>query len=121
MLVTYAATDVEGLSAPANAALFAYVAHVEAMPLASAVVTHAGHGILTAALSYGLPIVAVPNWGDQPVLPKHIQDKHAGIALDPKRSAPPSNAFSMSRTSRRTRNLQRDIADTVKEHRGLRY
>jgi UDP:flavonoid glycosyltransferase YjiC (YdhE family) len=59
-----------------------YVPHAAILPWASAVVTHAGHGTLTAALAHGLPIVAIPNEAaDQPALAAQAARLGAGIHL----------------------------------------
>jgi UDP:flavonoid glycosyltransferase YjiC (YdhE family) len=59
-----------------------YVPHGAVLPYATAVVTHAGHGTLTAALAHGLPIVAIPNLAaDQPALAAQTARLGAGIHL----------------------------------------
>ena len=41
-----------------------WLAYSEAMPHASLVITHAGHGTLARALSCGTPVLAIPHSGD---------------------------------------------------------
>jgi MGT family glycosyltransferase len=56
----------ELLPLPANARVESYVPHAEVLPRACLLVSHAGHGVVLKALSYGVPMVLVP-WGrDQP-------------------------------------------------------
>ncbi len=51
---------------PANARVAHYIPHSEVLKQSCLLVSHAGHGIVTKALSYGVPMVLVP-WGrDQP-------------------------------------------------------
>ena len=49
---------------PANARLVEWVSYGRAMPQASLVVCHAGHGTLARALESGCPVLAVPHSGD---------------------------------------------------------
>jgi UDP:flavonoid glycosyltransferase YjiC (YdhE family) len=51
---------------PANARLAHYIPHTDILKHSCLVVSHAGHGLVTKALAYGVPMVLVP-WGhDQP-------------------------------------------------------
>jgi MGT family glycosyltransferase len=52
------------VTVPANARLVDWVSYGRAMPRASLVVCHAGHGTLARALESGCPVVAVPHSGD---------------------------------------------------------
>lgn len=45
-------------------------------------ITHAGHGTLSTALLYGVPLVMLPNAADQPVLTGVVSRHGAGVALD---------------------------------------
>ena len=67
---------------PAHIVWLPYVPHDFLLPYAAVVVTHAGHGTLTAALSYGVPCVCLPNYFDQPVLSARVEAMKAGIKLD---------------------------------------
>jgi hypothetical protein len=70
VIVTAGSVDPSRLHVPTKSIeIVKYVPHAAILPWASAVVTHAGHGTLTAALAHGLPIVAIPNEAaDQPAL-----------------------------------------------------
>jgi UDP:flavonoid glycosyltransferase YjiC (YdhE family) len=49
---------------PANARVVDWLAYARAMPHASLVVTHGGHGTITRSLSEGLPLLVSPPAGD---------------------------------------------------------
>ncbi|HKD73940.1 MAG TPA: glycosyltransferase, partial [Ktedonobacterales bacterium] len=91
VLVTAGTADISQLTIPANAIVIPFVPHEEILPQMAAVVTHAGHGTVTAALAYGLPLVCLPNLAaDQPAVAAQVAALGAGIALDGD-SAPPEN------------------------------
>jgi UDP:flavonoid glycosyltransferase YjiC (YdhE family) len=83
VIVTAGAVDPSRLHVPTKAIeIVPYLPHAAILPRASAVVTHAGHGTLTAALAHGLPIVAIPNQAaDQPALAAQAARLGAGIQL----------------------------------------
>jgi len=65
------------------------VPHAAVLPEAAVLVTHAGHGSLTAALAHGVPLVCLPNpKSDQPHLAECIHDLGAGLALDGETATP---------------------------------
>ena len=70
VVVTTGAVDPTHLHVPSKSiTAVPHIPHNAVLPHAAAVVTHAGHGTLTAALAHGLPIVAIPNLAaDQPAL-----------------------------------------------------
>lgn len=81
--------DPTGVRPSADAAVLRFLPHSEALPRASAAVTHAGHGTVAAALAYGVPIVALPNpAADQPALAAQLEREGAGIALDGESASP---------------------------------
>ena len=51
---------------PANARLEEFVSHSEVLKRCCLLVSHAGHGVVTKALFYGVPMVLVPWDRDQP-------------------------------------------------------
>jgi N-glycosyltransferase len=65
---------------PANVKVERYVPNAVAMAC-DAVLTHAGCGTTVAALSRGLPIVAVPLFGDQPHNAAKIAESGAGVSV----------------------------------------
>ncbi|NKZ03594.1 glycosyltransferase [Actinomadura latina] len=83
LLITTGMMDAAGLRVPENATVLAWLPHAEILPHAAAVVTHAGHGTVAAALAHGAPVVALPNpAADQPILAGRAAGLGAGIALD---------------------------------------
>lgn len=75
---------------PANVRVEAYFPHNLLLPRCAVFITHAGHGSAMAALSLGLPMVAVPQGGDQFRNARHLADLGAAIALNPDDVAPDS-------------------------------
>ncbi len=55
----------EALHAPANVAIHDWLPHSAILPHAAAVVTHAGHSTIMAALAEGVPLVCMPMGRDQ--------------------------------------------------------
>jgi len=89
VLVTAGRAAAAGFAVPSNAVLVPHVPHGEVLPLASAVVTHAGHGTVAAALAHGVPLVCLPNPGsDQPALATRVEDLGPGQALDGELASP---------------------------------
>lgn len=58
--------DPGSLLAPANVTVTGLIPHQLSLPHASALVTHAGLGSVTAALTHGLPMVCLPLGREQP-------------------------------------------------------
>jgi UDP:flavonoid glycosyltransferase YjiC (YdhE family) len=89
VLVTAETTDRSPLTVPANAIVMPFVPHGEVLPETAVTVTHAGHGTVTAALAYGVPLVCLPNvMSDQPGLAAQVAALGAGIALDGDTASP---------------------------------
>jgi UDP:flavonoid glycosyltransferase YjiC (YdhE family) len=84
VLVTVGNTDAAGLTVPGNAVLVRQVPHEAVLPGAGCVVTHAGHGTVTASLAHGVPLVCLPNplVADQVPLAMQVQALGAGRMLD---------------------------------------
>jgi MGT family glycosyltransferase len=57
------------------------IAHSQVFPLASAVVTHAGHGTVMRALAHGLPLVCLPMGRDQLDNATLVSHHGAGLKL----------------------------------------
>lgn len=89
VLVTAGMVDPQRVRSPGDAAIVPFIPHAEVFPDAAAVVTHAGHGTVAAAMRHGVPVVALPNpAADQPALAAHLAGRGAGIALDGQRATP---------------------------------
>ena len=80
VLATYTNTKL-GPSTQDNVLQCDFVPHSVVMPMVSAVVTHAGHGTTISSLTYGRPVVTLPNWGDQPCLAAKVAALGAGVDL----------------------------------------
>lgn len=68
---------------PANVRLAGHLPPRLAMGECDAVLTHAGAGTATTALSRGLPLVCVPLFGDQPHNAARVAEVGAGLAVPP--------------------------------------
>ena len=75
------------VTVPANTALFPFIPHQAVLPRASLMVSHGGHGSVTAALAHGVPLVCVPGTGaDQPAVAARVAALGAGKMIS--RDAP---------------------------------
>jgi MGT family glycosyltransferase len=70
------------LDVPANVTVYDELPHGELLPEAAAVVTHAGHGTVMAALAYGVPLVCVPMGRDQHGVAARVEACGAGVVAD---------------------------------------
>jgi MGT family glycosyltransferase len=70
----------------ANAEVHRSVPQLEVLARASAFITHAGMGSVLEALSYGVPMVAVPQAVDQPMNARQIARLGLGTWISPKRA-----------------------------------
>jgi MGT family glycosyltransferase len=67
---------------PPNVTVYDELPHVEVLPDAAAVVTHAGHGTVMAALAYGVPLVCLPMGRDQHGVAGRVAACGAGVVGD---------------------------------------
>ncbi len=89
VLVTTSLADATKLGVPENAVVVESVPHQQVLPHASAMVNHAGHGSVAMPLSYGVPVVCLPNpVADQPPIAKHVERLGAGLSLDGESATP---------------------------------
>lgn len=89
LLITTGMMDAAGLRVPENATVLPWLPHAEILPHAAAIVTHAGHGTVAAALAHGVPLIALPNpAADQPILARRAVELGAGVALDGEAAGP---------------------------------
>ena len=90
VVVTTGEVDPTHLRIPSPAmTVVNHLPHDAVLPHAAAVVTHAGHGTLTAALTHGLPVVALPNLAaDQPALAEQAARLGVGIHLQDDAASP---------------------------------
>lgn len=78
------ALDQAQLTIPSNVVVRRSVPHAQVFPLASAVVTHSGHGTVMRALAHGVPLVCIPFGRDQPGNAARVVAKGAGVKLHKK-------------------------------------
>jgi UDP:flavonoid glycosyltransferase YjiC (YdhE family) len=76
-------SSANGLRPGANTLVRAWVPHDAVLPGASLVVTQAGHGTVTAALSHGVPLLCLPTVADQPFVAEAVVAAGAGLSLPP--------------------------------------
>lgn len=60
--------------------------HAAVLPHASLVITHGGHGTVTAAVSAGVPLVCVPMGRDQPAAAARVTHHGLGVRVEPEAS-----------------------------------
>jgi MGT family glycosyltransferase len=83
-LVTVGAhLDPATFDAPAHIDVRRYVPHAEVLPTADLFVSHAGLGGISAALSFGVPLLCLPLGRDQPGNAARIEAIGAGRTLTP--------------------------------------
>jgi MGT family glycosyltransferase len=73
----------ESLVAPANFSIRRWVPQLELLPHVDAFVTHGGMNSANEAMYNGVPVVALPFFGDQPIVAGQVAAHGAGIVLDP--------------------------------------
>ena len=74
---------------PPNAVVVPYLPHEQVLPQTAVFVTHAGLGSVGAALTFGVPMVCIPIFLEQPDNAAAVERLGAGKVLD--RSASPSD------------------------------
>lgn len=78
------ALEKDRFTVPENVVVVDSAPHSKVFPLANLVITHAGHGTVMRALSYGLPLVCLPMGRDQNDNAIKVQHHGCGIALSAK-------------------------------------
>jgi len=73
----------DDFAAPSNVAVSARAPHGRILPLASLIITHAGHASALRPLMAGLPLVCLPLGRDQPDNAQRVAEHGAGIRLLP--------------------------------------
>jgi MGT family glycosyltransferase len=71
----------DGVHAPANVVVHDWLPHGAVLPHAAAVVTHAGHSTVMAALADGVPLVCMPMGRDQYANAERVAALGAGRAI----------------------------------------
>jgi MGT family glycosyltransferase len=80
-LITAGPVHVPSDQVPPNVHIARFVPHASVLPHAAAVVTHAGHGTVMAALRHGLPLVCLPMGRDQGDVAARVAWQGAGVRL----------------------------------------
>lgn len=114
VVTTGPAVAVDAIKAPSNVELRTWVPHHDVLPATSAVVTHAGHSTLTAALAHGTPLVCIPTGADQHINAQRVEAIGTGrtLALEADVSALREAIQAVLESSsyrRRARRVQRTI------------
>ncbi len=89
VVVTAGSAEIDPATVPPNAVVLRHIPHDAILPRAAVTVTHAGHGTVTTALKYGVPLLCLPNpVADQPILAAQVQELGCGLLLDGETAAP---------------------------------
>jgi MGT family glycosyltransferase len=72
----------ESFRIPENVTAFDHLPHSAVLPGAAAVITHAGHGTVMAALAHGVPMVCIPMGRDQYHVAERVASVGAGLVVD---------------------------------------
>jgi MGT family glycosyltransferase len=76
------ALDGARLRVPEDVTVFDHLPHSAVLPVAAAVVTHAGHGTVMTALAHGVPMVCIPMGRDQYHVAERVASVGAGLVVD---------------------------------------
>ncbi len=87
IVTTGSAIDPASIRAGANTQVVRYVPHVQILPSASLVITHAGVGTTMSALAHGVPLLCTPMGRDQFFNAEQVQALGAGRMLMPDSSS----------------------------------
>ncbi len=82
------AGDPASFQAPAGAHVERFISHRPVLERAACAITHGGMGSTQKALSYGVPVCAVPFGRDQLEVARRVEVAHAGTRLSAKRLRP---------------------------------
>jgi UDP:flavonoid glycosyltransferase YjiC (YdhE family) len=78
---------VDAVHAPPNVTVAGYLPHDRVLPRMAAVIGHGGLSTITTALSYGVPMVCVPQGRDQGVNAARMEEVGVGRSVPPDSSA----------------------------------
>jgi UDP:flavonoid glycosyltransferase YjiC (YdhE family) len=74
----------ENYQLPANVRLFSSVPQIDVLKRASLFITHAGQNSTSEAIQYAVPVIAIPIFGDQPLVAARIcNELKLGFRFDP--------------------------------------
>jgi MGT family glycosyltransferase len=83
VVATVDPVTLEDLALPANVEAVNFVPHDEILPAAALMVSHVGHGTMSAAARHGVPILAIPLCADQNRNAEILTDLGIGSWLPP--------------------------------------
>jgi UDP:flavonoid glycosyltransferase YjiC (YdhE family) len=78
---------VDRVTAPPNVMVRDYVPHEDVLPHAAVVVGHGGLSTITTALSYGVPMICIPQGREQPINADRVEAVGVGRSLPTEASA----------------------------------
>jgi MGT family glycosyltransferase len=124
LVTTGPAIDPASLPAPDNTAVVRSAPHAQLFPAAAVVITHAGMGTVTRALTSGTPLVCLPMVRDQPDVAARVVHAGAGVRLS-SRTKPAAIRAAVKRVMRdpafqtTARQLRARMAADATAHRGI--
>ncbi len=75
-------TDIKDLGEiPSNFRVYNYVPQLEVLKSVDLFITHGGMNSSSEGLYNGIPLIVVPQFGDQPIVANRVAELEAGIAL----------------------------------------
>jgi UDP:flavonoid glycosyltransferase YjiC (YdhE family) len=118
VLITGLPTPLAAMGGQDHMTSTGYIPHEVVLPSTSVIVTHAGHGVVTASLAHGVPLVCLPNVpSDQPGLAAQLERLGAARMLDGDLATPDNIATAVNDVltnpsyTQAARRLSRAIAD----------
>lgn len=88
VVATMPAGDLDGLEVPDNARVERFIPHRPVLERSTCAITHGGMGSTQKALSYGVPVCAVPFGRDQLEVARRVEVARAGTRLPARRLRP---------------------------------
>jgi UDP:flavonoid glycosyltransferase YjiC (YdhE family) len=85
VVATVPAGKPSGIGAPANATVLRFAPHSPILARAACAITHGGMGATQKALTFGVPVCAVPFGRDQPEVAQRVEVAGAGSRLPARR------------------------------------
>merc|ERR1711959_555400 len=76
------ALEGEGLQVPSNFIIRQQIPQLKVLQHADVFITHGGWNSLQESLQYGVPMLVLPGFGDQPLNARKVSETGAGIGID---------------------------------------
>jgi hypothetical protein len=116
LVTTGPAVGLASLPSVANVTVRRWLPHATVLPHAALVITHAGHGTVAHALSYGVPLLCLPLGRDQGFIAQRVQALGAGLAAPPDASASAlTTAITALLNDRSYRRAAQHVATAIRE------